>query len=396
MPRNSESPALKYFTVFTAISTLVLICIGGMVTSHGAGMAVPDWPNTYGYNMFFFPFSEWIGGVFYEHSHRLVGSFVGFLILLLTFWLYGKRSRPWIKALGIISLVLGVVVFFKYPAKHQDGWFLVGFGFFSLVAGFIWPRCEPGDKKLRRMALIALIAVIFQGILGGVRVTAMKDELGIFHGTFAQMFFVFICAMALVQTRFWRNLEHSKQEGGAILRKLFIFTTLVVLIQLGIGATMRHQHAGLAIQDFPLAYGKLWPDTSVEAVALYNARRIEIKDYNNITAFQIKLQMVHRIVAAAIVVLIGASFWLTKRRFGWRNPLTRFAAFWMGLVVVQFFLGAATIWTNKSADIATAHVAFGALTLLTGALLSMVALKTLHSNSAMETSIPRFATAPAK
>ena len=72
MPRNSENPALKRFTIFTAVSTLVLLCIGGLVTSHGAGMAVPDWPNTYGYNMFFFPVSQWVGGVLYEHSHRLV------------------------------------------------------------------------------------------------------------------------------------------------------------------------------------------------------------------------------------------------------------------------------------------------------------------------------------
>ncbi|MBA4150192.1 MAG: COX15/CtaA family protein [Verrucomicrobia bacterium] len=396
MPRNSENPALKRFTVFTAVSTLLLLCIGGLVTSHGAGLAVPDWPNTYGYNMFFFPVSQWVGGIFYEHSHRLVGSAVGFFVLILTFWVYGKKSRAFIRWGGVINLLLGLIVCWKYPQQLQNGIFLLGLGIFSILASFVWPRGEMEDKRLRRLALLALFTVTIQGILGGIRVTEMKDELGIFHGTLAQMFFVLICAMALIQTRFWKRLEKSHQMDTSGLRSIYILTTIVVLLQLALGATMRHQHAGLAIPDFPLAYGAVWPDTSEEAVASYNSRRLEVRDYNSITPFQIKLQMVHRIVAAVIVVLIALSFWLTKRRLGGRHSLTRFAAFWMFLVVVQFFLGAATIWTSKSADIATAHVAVGALTLVTGALMSMVAFKVLHSNSAVESSIPRFAPVAAK
>lgn len=396
MPRNSDSPALKRFTIFTALSTLLLVCIGGLVTSHGAGMAVPDWPNTYGYNMFFFPFSQWIGGIFYEHSHRLVASAVGFFVLVLTLWLYGRKSRPVIRWGGVLSLLLGILVCIKYPQKLQDGVFLIGFGVFSFLIGFVWPRTEMGDTLLRRLAVIALISVIFQGILGGLRVTEMKDELGVFHGTFAQLFFLLICAMALIQTRFWKNLSNCQQVDTTGLRNVYILTTLVVLVQLALGATMRHQHAGLAIPDFPLAYGKAWPDTSEEAIAGYNSRRLEVREYNSITAFQIKLQMVHRMVAAVIVVLISISFWLTKRRFNWHHPLTRFATFWLFLVAVQFFLGAATIWTNKSADIATAHVAVGALTLVTGGLMSLIAFKVLQSNSAVESSIPRFASVVAK
>ena len=70
MRQTPNNPILAAFAVFTAISTLFLICVGGLVTSHGAGMAVPDWPNTFGYNMFLFPVSQWVGGIFYEHSHR--------------------------------------------------------------------------------------------------------------------------------------------------------------------------------------------------------------------------------------------------------------------------------------------------------------------------------------
>ena len=85
----ARSPRLHRFAVFTAIATLGLVGIGGLVTSHGAGMAVPDWPNTYGYNMFFFPISLWMGGVFYEHTHRLAASGVGLLTVVLALWLYG-------------------------------------------------------------------------------------------------------------------------------------------------------------------------------------------------------------------------------------------------------------------------------------------------------------------
>src|SRR5204862_7020964 len=92
-----RSPALHRFAIFTALLTLVLLGAGGLVTSHGVGMAVPDWPNTFGYNMFFFPFSQWVGGGCYEHSHRLIASAVGLCTTILAVWLYGKRARLFLR-----------------------------------------------------------------------------------------------------------------------------------------------------------------------------------------------------------------------------------------------------------------------------------------------------------
>ena len=83
--------------MLTAVCTLLLICLGGVVTSKGVGMAVPDWPTTFGYNMFFFPFSKWVGGIFYEHTHRLVASAVGFLTVILAVWLWLKEERRWLR-----------------------------------------------------------------------------------------------------------------------------------------------------------------------------------------------------------------------------------------------------------------------------------------------------------
>jgi cytochrome c oxidase assembly protein subunit 15 len=136
---------------------------------------------------------------------------------------------------------------------------------------------------------------------------------------------------------------------------------------------MRHQHAGLAIPDFPLAYGKAWPPTDPASVALYNQRRIEIVSMNPITSFQIVLQMAHRLTALLIAGAVGFAAWATRRRFGAGHSLSRLALFWLGLVLAQALLGAATIWSNKAADVATLHVLAGALSLLTGSLLCRAA-----------------------
>ena len=108
MLRSSNNPWLHRFAVLTVLATLALLGIGGLVTSHGAGMAVPDWPNTYGYNMFLFPPSKWVGGIFYEHSHRLVASGVGLLTTILAVWLWLRESRAWLRWLGVIAF-FGVV-----------------------------------------------------------------------------------------------------------------------------------------------------------------------------------------------------------------------------------------------------------------------------------------------
>jgi cytochrome c oxidase assembly protein subunit 15 len=139
-----------------------------------------------------------------------------------------------------------------------------------------------------------------------------------------------------------------------------LFTVALIFLQLMIGATMRHQHAGLAIPDFPTAYGALWPDMSAEAVARYNADRVEVSAHNPITVFQIGLQMAHRIMALTITALVAVCFWRSK------GGLRRLLGAWFGLILVQAGLGMWTIWSNKAADVATLHVITGALSLVLG------------------------------
>lgn len=312
---------LYWFAVLTAIATFLLLGAGGLVTSHEAGMSVPDWPNSYGYNMFLFPPSKWIGGIFYEHTHRLWATVVGTMTTVLAVWLWLKEPRQWMKWLGVVAFLL----------------------------------------------------VVAQGVLGGLRVTLKLDNLGAVHGVVGQTFFVLMCAIALFTSGFWHALSKLKLEVPRSLRTIVLITTLLIFCQLILGSTMRAQHAGLSINTFPSAYGKIWPDTSPEAIAHYNAERIEINNINDITAFQVILQMVHRIVALAIFLCVTLCAIQAGRQLGARDALTKFACFWLGLILAQIGLGAATIWTNKAADVATAHVLVGALSLVTGTLWCLIA-----------------------
>ena len=133
---------------------------------------------------------------------------------------------------------------------------------------------------------------------------------------------------------------------------------------------MRHQHAGLAISDFPLAYGKLWPATDAASVAHYNEQRVEITDVNPITAFQIELQMVHRIAALLILAAVALCAWRARH-----TRVAKASIFWLSLILTQAALGAATVLSDKAADVATAHVLVGALSLATGAILSIIAVR---------------------
>jgi cytochrome c oxidase assembly protein subunit 15 len=333
---------------------------------------VPDWPNTYGYNIFAFPLSKWVGGIFFEHSHRLIAAFVGLLTTILAVWMWCRETRRTIRWAGIsamagVILLMGVRQLPAYVALACAAPIVIVFGLYRAATG-------PG---LRWLGVVALAAVILQGVLGGLRVVWLKDEIGIFHATLAQLFFVLVSAIALLTSRWWVKGARALQTmlvPGAV-RRLMIVATILIFVQLVIGATMRHQHAGLAIPDFPLAYGKLWPAMDADAIARYNQQRLEVLAVNPITAFQIGLQMAHRFLALVISCAVIACAVLAVRNRGWRNPLSRLALLWVGLILAQAGLGAATIWTNKAADVATAHVVLGAISLVTGVFLTLISFR---------------------
>ena len=305
---------LHRYACFCAGAILFLICIGGLVTSHEAGMSVPDWPSTYGYNMFYFPWNKWVGGIFYEHSHRLVASGVGGL-----------------------TTVLAIALCFQER---------------------VW---------LRWMGLVVPIFVALEGTLGGLRVVLAEDQIGIFHGCLAQLLLVSVALMGLFTSRWW--IEARPGIAPQNWSRWGLAICALIFVQLTIGATMRHEHAGLSIDDFPLAYGQVWPKTDADSVAQYNLYRLSRNEMAT-TALYINMQMAHRVGAALITLAIATATVAVWRTPGVAPILKRWSGVWVALVLTQVALGIFTIWTDKAADVATAHVAVGALTLVLGALLT--------------------------
>ena len=145
---------LHRFACLLAFATFLLICAGASVTSHRAGLSVPDWPTTYGRFMFSFPVSKWVGNIRYEHVHRLIASVVGMLTIALAFWLVRMEPRRWVRHLGIA----------------------------------------------------ALGAVIAQGVLGGLTVKLMlPPPISIAHASLAEAFFCITIALALVTSERWKQ-----------------------------------------------------------------------------------------------------------------------------------------------------------------------------------------------
>jgi cytochrome c oxidase assembly protein subunit 15 len=195
----------------------------------------------------------------------------------------------------------------------------------------------------------------------------MKDQIGIFHACLAQAFLGLVVLIALVTGRFWRTLSNVFVTPKTFepIKTFALLITFAIYAQLALGAMMRHQHRDLAILDFPTANGAWIPDTSAAALAKINAWR-DARALSDVTAFQIWLQMVHRFLALLIAIGVIAFCLRVFREAPHFTTLKRLSIFWVALVICQIALGAWTIWSNKAADVATAHVAVGAVMLSFG------------------------------
>jgi cytochrome c oxidase assembly protein subunit 15 len=212
---------LHLFAKLVAACTVLLVLAGSLVTSTGSGLAVPDWPTTYGWNMFTFPPSLWVGGIYYEHGHRLIASSVGFLTIVLAVWLWLADPRRWMKRLGVV----------------------------------------------------ALAAVIVQGVLGGITVLFfLPAPVSIAHAGLAEIFLCLTVALALFTSPRWmRGADDAVNDPT--LRRVATTTTALIYGQILVGAAMRHTGAGLAIPDFPWMFGGIVPDRWDGLIAVHFAHR---------------------------------------------------------------------------------------------------------------------------
>ena len=296
MAQRSGS-GLHRLAVATAGATFVLLFLGALVTSTGSGLAVPDWPLSFGQ-----VFPPMIGGVLFEHGHRLAATAVGCLTVGLALWTVVGEARAGVRALGFL----------------------------------------------------ALLAVVLQGVLGGITVLyKLPLAVSVTHACLAQMFFCLTVTLALVTSRAWS--APRARRSPAALGAIAGLTTGVVLGQLVLGALMRHMHAGLAIPDFPLAFGRLVPPLVTPYIAIHFA---------------------HRVGALVVTAAVGSMAVYVLRHTD--NPWVRRPAFLAaGLVVLQVTLGALTIWSQRAVLPTTTHLVVGAALLATCLALTLRATRVI-------------------
>jgi cytochrome c oxidase assembly protein subunit 15 len=304
MADPSVSRGVHRFAVATAAATLLLVVAGGLVTSTESGLSVPDWPTTYGQNPFTFPLSKWVGGIRFEHSHRLVASTVGLMTIALAVWVQRREKRVWVRRLG-------------------------------------WA---------------ALAAVVAQGVLGGLTVIfLLPTGVSVAHACLAQTFFCIVVTLTVVTSP---RFATGEAAGGSPVSRAAALAVALVFLQLLLGAVMRHTKAGLAIPDFPLAFGRLVPPMTSSAVAIHFAHRI-----------------------GAVVVACAVAACVVQAVRSGRAGLSRVAWLMAALAALQGTLGALTVLSKKDVVITTAHVATGALLLGASVVLALTSRRRLVPSS---------------
>jgi cytochrome c oxidase assembly protein subunit 15 len=261
--------------------------------------------------MFTFPPSKWVGGIFYEHGHRLIASGVGFLTIVLSVWLWLSEPRRWVRWLGVV----------------------------------------------------ALAAVVTQGVLGGLTVLFfLPAAISTAHAALAEIFFCLVVSIALFTAPSWRAgvtalpLERSTRASNPRLRMMATATTALIYAQILLGATTRHTEAGLAIPDFPLMFGHLLPTHWDPKIAVHFA---------------------HRVGALVVVVSVITTWIQVRRHRAEHRDLARPAALLVALVAVQISLGAATVLSALNVWINSLHVVCGALVLATSLTVTLKSWRTL-------------------
>jgi cytochrome c oxidase assembly protein subunit 15 len=243
--------------------------------------------------------------------------------------------------------------------------------------------------------MLALVAVIMQGILGGLTVLyLLPTPISVAHATLAQSFFSLTIILALVTSKGWTQHEASILPLVSRTRRFALLATGGIFLQLVLGAWMRHSAAGLAIPDFPLSYGGLLPPAGPEGLAFINDQRIQWFDLPPVAMAQVWVHFAHRLGAILAGGTAIACTLHILRAYRTEARLREPAIVMFILVLVQLLLGDLTVWTGKGVQVATAHVATGALLLGTSVLVSV---RTFHLyRASVPLTEPFIAAQPAK
>jgi cytochrome c oxidase assembly protein subunit 15 len=288
--------------VLLCCATFPLVWVGGLVTTYRAGMAVPDWPTTYGYNLFLYPWQTWLLGpwdLFIEHGHRLFASLVGLLTIVLCVSLWVTKQPRWLRVMG----------------------------------------------------LVALAGVVFQGVLGGMRVLLDERLLAMIHGCFGPAFFAFTATLAVVTSQGWReNNRIVNTSAGRLLRRLAVITPVLAYAQLALGAHLRH----FAPDGSPLAFQSLvtWHLTVGLILTAWIVGTAIVFWRKAPGVWPLLISSMLLVALVGVQLALGGATWIVK--YGWPAFLASSAS------ASTFTVEARSWW---QAQITTAHVATGSLIL---------------------------------
>ncbi|MHB1046265.1 MAG: COX15/CtaA family protein [Thermoanaerobaculia bacterium] len=294
---------VRIATRAVAVSVFLLLIAGALVTSTGSGLAVPDWPLSYGKLM-----PPMVGGILYEHGHRMIAATVATMV-------------------GLQILVLGF---------------------------------RRTDRTTFRLGLAAFGAILAQAVLGGLTVLfLLPPAVSSAHAGLAQIVFALTATIALRTSLFWSRFTGEAPRAAtdpallARASRLAIWAAGATYVQILLGAIVRHTGAGLAIPDWPLSFGKVVPtggDWSADGVLAH---------------------FLHRAFAWVVAALVVAAA-LALRKLDVLPGLRRLSTLWLVLVSVQVALGATSVWTSKAVWATSAHLAVGGLLWIAGVLAAVL------------------------
>ena len=304
---------VRVLTKVTAGATLLLIFIGSLVTSTGSGLAVPDWPLSYG--MLFPPM---VGGILYEHGHRMAAAAVGLLVVIQAIVASVRERRRWV----------------------------------------------------RTLAWLAVAVILMQGGLGGLTVLLLlPTPISMTHAVLAQSLLLLLVFIAYAASREWATRAAAAQAAappagaepaprGQAVPAAAVALIAAVYVQLLLGALMRHTESGIAIPDFPLMGGQVVPLFNDRMLTHVNAHRFELL-LEPVTRAQMVIHFLHRLGAAGVGVAVVAANRAVYRSGAY--PAARRLLKWINsATVVQALLGVLTVLTARSPALASFHVLLGA------------------------------------
>ena len=319
------SPWPHRWAVVLACATFPLVWVGGLVTTTDAGMAVPDWPTTYGYNPLLYPWQSWLAGpwdLFVEHGHRLLAMLVGTLTIGLAIVLWRTERRRWVGRLGLAALAL----------------------------------------------------VIFQGVLGGMRVLLDERTLAMLHGCTGPLFFALTVALVVFTSRRWQEGatgDEAPSGAAANVRRVAVVTAILAYLQIVLGAVLRHVPVDSEPGTFVLA---VWFHLIMAAMLVFHITWLVVLVLRHWRSTKLLVRLAVLLgVLSGVQVLLGASTWIVS------YSVPQWAA---GLVPLGGWANRAGGWLET--HVVTAHAAVGSLLLATALVIALLVIRSTFSGAGVE------------